>query len=54
MESRYRDDGNTKLRFIGGGIFWCINALSIYIYYTTPELRIENCRFGSGKGARPL
>jgi len=26
----------------------------IYIYYMHPELRIGNCRFGSGKGAGPL
>ena len=26
----------------------------IYIYYIHPELRIEDCRSGSGKGAGPL
>ena len=25
-----------------------------YIYYIHPKLRIQNCRFGSGKGAGPL
>ena len=29
-------------------------CMYVYIYYTTPELRIENCRSGSGKRARPL
>ena len=32
---------------------WLWNAL-VYIYYIHPELRIENCRFRSGQGARPL
>lgn len=29
-------------------------SLYIYTYIIYPELRIENCRFGSGKGAGPL
>ena len=31
----------------------CI-LIYIYIYYIHPELRIRNCRFGSGKGVGPL
>ena len=27
---------------------------TLYIYYIYPELRIGDCRFGSGKGAGPL
>jgi len=31
-----------------------IEVSIIYIYYIHPELRIENYRFRSGKGAGPL
>ena len=36
-----------RFKALHGGIY-------IYIYYIHPQLRIENCRFRSGKGARPL
>ncbi len=43
-----------KRRDLSKGQFGHTAMLYIYIYYTIPELRIENCRFGLGKGAGPL
>ena len=60
QERRRRINMNIYMNGEKESILWIImpsrssTFTSIYMYYIYPELKIRNCRSGTGKGAGPL